>query len=72
MMRVLGKGDINNAILFDDLIALLENYGVPAAHKKPEGPETESPEAESPEADSPEIESPKGDGNQGDVNEAPD
>lgn len=29
MMRVLGKYDLENAILFDDLMTLLENYGVP-------------------------------------------
>ena len=28
MMRVLGKYDLDNAILFDDLMTLLENYGV--------------------------------------------
>ena len=28
MMRVLGKYDLENAILFDDLMTLLENYGV--------------------------------------------
>ena len=28
MMRVLGKPDLDNAILFDDLMTLLENYGV--------------------------------------------
>ena len=27
-MRVLGKYDLENAILFDDLMTLLENYGV--------------------------------------------
>mmetsp|Transcript_18733 Transcript_18733/g.22133 ORF Transcript_18733/g.22133 Transcript_18733/m.22133 type:complete len:86 (-) Transcript_18733:688-945(-) len=29
-MRVLGKCDLENAILFDDLKALLEVYGMPA------------------------------------------
>ena len=29
MMRVIGKPDIDNAILFDDLKTLLESYGVP-------------------------------------------
>ena len=28
-MRVLGKYDLENAILFEDLMTLLENYGVP-------------------------------------------
>ena len=31
MMRVLGKFDLDNAILFDDLLTLLENYGVTEA-----------------------------------------
>ena len=31
MMRVLGKYDLENAILFDDLMTLLENYGVTGA-----------------------------------------
>lgn len=31
MMRVLGKFELENAILFADLVALLENYGVPDA-----------------------------------------
>ena len=34
MMRVLGKFDLNNAILFDDLVALLVNYGVKSEDKK--------------------------------------
>lgn len=30
-MRVLGKYDLDNAILFSDLLTLLENYGVSEA-----------------------------------------
>ena len=29
IMRVLGKSDIENAILYDDLMQLLEIYGLP-------------------------------------------
>lgn len=32
LMRVLGKYDLENAILFEDLKTLLENYGVPFEH----------------------------------------
>ena len=32
MMRVLCKSDLDNAILFEDLKTLLENYGVPYDH----------------------------------------
>ena len=35
MMRVLGKYDLENAILFDDLKTLLENYGVPVERQAP-------------------------------------
>ena len=34
MMRVLGKYDLENAILFEDLKTLLENYGVPFEHSE--------------------------------------
>ena len=36
LMRVLGKYDLENAILFEDLKTLLENYGVPYDHPEEE------------------------------------
>ena len=33
VMRVVAKPDLRNAILLEDLVTLLENYGVPAGNK---------------------------------------
>ena len=33
VMRVVAKPDLRNAILLEDLVTLLENYGVPVGNK---------------------------------------
>ena len=48
MMRVLGKYDIDNAILFDDLKTLLESYGVMNATQNAESEPPRSPGRDSP------------------------
>ena len=42
MMRVLGKYDLENAVLFEDLKTLLENYGVPFEHTEAADEEEEA------------------------------